>query len=179
MRVADYIMERLYAMGVHHLFFVPGSGCMHLTDALAKHTQLQGVSMHHEQAAAMAALSYAKYNMNFGACLVTTGCGGTNTFTGLLHAWQDNVPCMFIAGQAQQDHTVRNSHLPLRQFGRQEADILSLVEPITKYAVMIDNPMKTRYYFEKAVYMAKEGRPGPVWLDIPLDIQNALIMNPD
>lgn len=177
-RVADYLIEQVYDRGAKHIFFVPGTGCMHLTDALAKHKEVQAVSVHHEQAAAMAALSFAKYNQTLGACVVTTGCGGTNTMTGLLHAWQDSVPCVFISGQAQRSHTIRNSGLSLRQMGRQEADIIALVEPITKYAVMLNDPKEVAYHIEKAIYLAQEGRPGPVWIDVPLDIQNSLI-NPD
>lgn len=177
-RVVDYLMEYIYEHGAETVFFVPGTGCMHLTDALARCTKMEKVSTHHEQAAAMAALTYAQYRQTIGACVVTTGCGGTNTMTGLLHAWQDSIPCVFISGQAQRSHTVRNSGLPLRQMGRQEADIIALVEPITKYAVMLNDGSEAVSQIEKAVYMATEGRPGPVWIDVPLDIQNTLI-DPD
>ena len=177
-RVVDYIINKLYEEGVKHIFFVPGTGCMHLTDALAKLEDIQKISVHHEQAAAMAALTYAKYNETLGACVVTTGCGGTNTITGVLHAWQDNVPCVFVSGQAERNHTIRNSPVPLRQFGRQETDIVKLVEPITKYAVMINDPKDVIYELEKAIYFAQSGRKGPVWIDVPLDVQNSII-NPD
>lgn len=174
-RVVDYLMEYIVQKGAETIFFVPGTGCMHLTDALARNEQVEAISVHHEQAAAMAALTYAQHRQTIGACVVTTGCGGTNAMTGLLHAWQDSIPCVFISGQAQRSHTVRNSGLALRQMGRQEADIISLVEPITKYAVMLNDLETVVSEIERAVYMASEGRPGPVWIDVPLDIQNSLI----
>lgn len=174
-RVADYIVRRLNEEGVKHIFFIPGSGCMYLTDALARNKDVSAISMHHEQAAAMAALSYAKYNEKLGSCFVTTGCGGTNTITGVLHAWQDSVPCVFVSGQAEKCHTIRNSGLPLRQFGRQETDIVKIVESITKYSVMVNDPKDIVYQMDKAIYLAQNGRKGPVWIDVPLDVQNALI----
>ncbi|MFA5351399.1 MAG: thiamine pyrophosphate-binding protein, partial [Candidatus Omnitrophota bacterium] len=175
MRVSDYIVDFIYARGVKEIFMVTGGGMMFLSDSLACHPKLKGVFNHHEQASAMAAAAYAKYNGNLGAVMVTTGCGGTNTVTGLLNAWQDNTPCIFISGQSKRKETIRNSGLALRQFGVQEADIISIIKPITKYAVMINKPEEIAYHLEKAVYLAKTGRPGPVWLDIPLDVQGALI----
>src|SRR5699024_7431700 len=118
---------------------------------------------HHEQAAAMAAVGYAKYK-GIGCAYVTTGCGGTNAMTGVLNAWQDNTPCIFISGQCKRKETIRYRKLNIRQLGVQEADIVSVVQPITKYAVMIDDAEKALYEIQKAIYMAKEGRPGPVWL---------------
>lgn len=177
-RVVDYLIEYVARMGAETIFFVPGTGCMHLTDALARCDEVEAVSVHHEQAAAMAALTYAECRRTIGACVVTTGCGGTNTLTGLLHAWQDSIPCVFISGQAQRSHTVRNSGLALRQMGRQEADIISLVEPITKCAVMLNDVQTAVSEIEQAVYIATEGRPGPVWIDVPMDIQNSLV-DPD
>lgn len=174
MRMVDYLINRVYEAGAHHIFFVPGTGCMFLTDALARKKELTSVSVHHEQAAGMAALTYAKVNQTLGACVVTTGCGGTNAMTALLHAWQDNVPCIFISGQAARHQTVRNSNLPLRQMGRQEADIISLVEPITKYAVMINDTREIVSAIDKAIHEATTGRKGPVWIDIPMDIQNSV-----
>ena len=177
MRVVDYIAERLYKMGVKHVFFVPGFGCAYMTDALARHKELRGVSCHHEQAAAMAALSYAKYKSSLGACFVTTGCGGTNAITGLLHAYNDNVPCLFVSGQLEQKQTLAHFGLPLRQIGKQEADIIPLVRNLTKYAVTVTDPYDIAYHFDKAADLAQSGRPGPVWLDIPLDIQQGPIIN--
>ncbi len=122
MRVVDYLMEEVLRAGAEHVFFVPGTGCMFLTDALARNQEIQAVSVHHEQAAGMAAVSYAKYNNALGACVVTTGCGGTNAMTPLLDAWQDSVPCVFLSGQANRNQTVHNAEVPLRQMGRQEAE---------------------------------------------------------
>lgn len=174
-RVADYVMQRVYEEGIRHLFYVPGGQCVYLTDALRRHNELEGISMHHEQSVGMAALSYALYNENLGACLVTTGCAGTNTMTSLLHAWQDSIPCLFISGQQNYNQTIKASGLPLRQVGVQEADIETLVTPITKYAVTVENAEQIAYHMDKAIYLAREGRKGPVWIDIPLDIQNAMV----
>ena len=176
MRVADYIAERLYDQGVSHVFMVTGGGMMFLSDGVACHEHLEAVCTHHEQACAMAAVGYAKYTNEIGACYITTGCGGTNAMTGLLNAWQDNIPCVFISGQCKRKETVRNSDLPLRQFGVQEADIIALVEPMTKYAVMVNDPEKIAYHMDKAIYLAKNSRPGPVWLDVPLDVQGANVL---
>lgn len=174
-RVADYIMTRIQEMGVNHIFYVPGGQCVYLTDALRRNENIESISMHHEQAVAMAALSYAKYNGRLGACLVTTGCAGTNTITGVLHAWQDSVPMIVISGQQNKKQTISYSGLPLRQVGVQEADIVALVSPITKYAVMVTDSSDIAWHLDKALHLAMEGRKGPVWLDIPLDIQNAMV----
>ncbi|HBG78305.1 MAG TPA: hypothetical protein DDW84_05585 [Phycisphaerales bacterium] len=174
-RVADYIADFLYNQGVSHAFMVTGGGMMFLSDGIAAHPELKAVCPHHEQAAAMAAVAYAKYKSQFGACYVTTGCGGTNAITGLLNGFQDNIPCIFISGQSKRKETVRNSGLPLRQFGVQEADIIAVVQSLTKYAVMINDPVQIAYELEKAAFIANTGRPGPVWLDIPLDVQGAMV----
>lgn len=174
-RVADYVADYIYKLGVEDIFMVSGGGMMFLSDGVAKHPNLKVICNHHEQATAMAAVSYAKYREGFGVAYVTTGCGGTNTITGLLGAWQDNIPCIFISGQCKRKETIRNSGLHLRQFGVQEADIVAIVEPITKYAVMVNDPQKIAYHLDKAVHLAKSGRPGPVWLDIPLDVQGTVV----
>ncbi|HNW39846.1 MAG TPA: thiamine pyrophosphate-binding protein [Candidatus Omnitrophota bacterium] len=179
MKVSDYIVDFIYRQGVKEVFMVTGGGMMFLSDSVCCHPKLKAVFNHHEQASAMAAVAYAKYTGNLGAAMVTTGCGGTNTITGLLNSWQDSTPCIFISGQSKRKETVKNSGLGLRQFGVQEADIVSIVKPITKYAVMVNNPAQIAYHLEKAVYLAKSGRPGPVWLDIPLDVQGALISKKD
>jgi acetolactate synthase-1/2/3 large subunit len=152
-----------------------GGGMMFLSDGVARHPKLRAICNHHEQAAAMAAVSYAKYNENFGVAYVTTGCGGTNAITGLLNGWQDNIPCLFISGQSKRKETIQNSRLALRQFGVQEADIISIVKSITKYAVMVNDPQEIAYHLDKAAHLAKSGRPGPVWIDIPMDVQSAII----
>lgn len=174
-RLADYVMKRIAGEGVKHMFYVPGGQCVYLCDALRRTQEIEPISVHHEQTAAMAALSYSLYTNNFGACLVTTGCAGTNTMTGILHAWQDSIPCMVVSGQQKLNQTIEYSGLPLRQVGIQEADITGLVRPITKYAVMIKDASKIAYEMDKAIYLAREGRSGPVWIDIPLDIQNMMI----
>ena len=174
-RVADYIAEFIYKLGIKDVFMFVGGGMMFLADGIAKHPELQAISTHHEQAAAMAGISYAKYNEKIGVILITTGCGGTNSITGLLDAWQDNVPCLFISGQSKRSETIQNAKAKLRQFGVQEADIISIVDSITKYAIMINDPNQIAYHLEKSVYLAKSGRPGPVWLDVPLDVQAALV----
>lgn len=174
-RVADYIIERIYNEGVRSVFYVPGGQCVYLTDALRRKEDMHAVAVHHEQAAAMGALTYSLLSDNIGACLVTTGCAGTNTMTGLLHAWQDSIPCIFVSGQQNYDQTVHASGLPLRQVGVQEADIETIAKPITKYAVTIESENDVVYEIDKAIYYAREGRPGPVWIDVPLNIQNAMI----
>lgn len=174
-RVADYIADYIHDLGVKDVFMVSGGGMMFLSDGLAMKPEINVVCTHHEQAAAMAAVGYAKYTEGFGVAYITTGCGGTNAVTGLLDAWQDNVPCLFISGQCKRKETVRNSGLPLRQFGVQEVDIIAVVEPLTKYAVMVNDPEKIAWHLDKAVHQARTGRPGPVWLDIPMDVQGAAI----
>jgi len=171
-RVADYIMERLCLDGAKHIFMVTGRGVLFLSDAVAAHKELKGISLHHEQSAAYAAVAYAQYTGKPGACLVSTGCAGTNALTGVLNAWQDGVPCVFISGQNKLHETSRYTGIPLRTFGQQEADIISIVDSITKYAVMITDPKQIVYEMEKALYLAQTGRKGPVWIDVPLDIQN-------
>jgi len=146
-----------------------------LSDAVARHKELKGISVHHEQAGAFAATAYAQCTEKIGACLVSTGCAGTNAITGLLCAWQDAIPCVFVSGQNKLQETKRYSGIPLRTFGQQEADIIGIVEPITKYATMITNPNQIVYEMDKALYLASSGRKGPVWIDVPLDIQNMRI----
>ncbi len=174
-RVADYIIERLYDEGVQHIFMVTGRGILFLSDAVARHSGIKGISVHHEQAGAFAAVAYAHCTEKIGACLVSTGCAGTNAITGLLCAWQDAVPCVFVSGQNKLQETSRFSGIPLRTFGQQEADIIGIVEPITKYASMITDPKKIAFELDKAFYLATSGRKGPVWIDVPLDIQNMRI----
>ena len=175
LRVADYIIERLVETGISDVFMVTGRGILYLSDAVAKNSDIQGISVHHEQAGAYAAMAYAQMNENAGACLVSTGCGATNALTGVLCAWQDSVPCIFISGQNMLEETVRYTGLPIRTYGFQEADIISIVQPITKYAVMLTDASEVAYEIDKALYLMQHGRKGPVWIDVPLDIQNARI----
>lgn len=174
-RVADYIMKRIVEAGVKSLFYVPGGQCVYLMDALRRSEKMTGISTHHEQAAAMAAVGYAHYNNQLGACLVTTGCAGTNTMTGVLHAWQDSIPCIFISGQQNINQTTHASELLLRQIGVQEADIVKIMKPVTKYAVMLTDVNDVAYELDKAIYEATSGRKGPVWIDVPLEIQNSMV----
>lgn len=172
MRVCDIVADYIYREHITDVFMVSGGGLMFLTDGLACSGRLNKVCCHHEQAAAMAAVAYAKYK-GMGCAYVTTGCGGTNAVTGVLHAWQDHVPCIFISGQCKRKETLGYLNLPIRQVGVQEADIVSIVSPITKYAVMVERAEDILYHLEKAFYLARSGRPGPVWLDIPMDVQSA------
>ncbi len=175
MRVADYIADGLARLGVRDVFMVTGGGAMHLDDAIGQHHDLRPVFDHHEQACAIAAEGYARASGGIGAVCVTTGPGGTNTITGVLGQWHDSIPTLYLSGQVRLDTTVASTALPLRQLGDQEADIVRLVAPITKYAVSIIDPSTARYHFEKATWLATHGRPGPVWLDIPLNIQASQI----
>jgi acetolactate synthase-1/2/3 large subunit len=175
-RVTDYIANFIYEdLNIPEVFMLTGGGAMFLNDGVAKHEKLDVICNHHEQACAMGAVAYSKYTNKVGVAYVTTGCGGTNAVTGVLDAWQDSTQCLFISGQVKKKETCYNSNLPLRQFGVQEADIVSIVKSITKYAVMVNEPNEIAYHLEKAAFLAKNGRPGPVWIDIPLDVQGALI----
>lgn len=178
--VADYIASFVSdVLGVRDVFLVTGGGIMFLTDSLARNDRLNKVFTHHEQAAAMALEAYARATGDVGVGFFTTGPGATNALTGLVGAWQDSVPSMFIAGQVKRKETVHLSGIAgLRQFGVQEVDILPIVESVTKYAVMLDDPSRVRFELEKATAIARGGRPGPVWIDVPLDVQGALI-DPD
>jgi acetolactate synthase I/II/III large subunit len=175
MKVSDYVIKFCQDQGVKDIFMLAGGGSMHLVNAVGK-SGIRYVCNHHEQACAMAAEAYAKFKDDLGVALVTSGPAAINTLTGVAGAYMDSVPCLFISGQANRRQTVHNSKVRgLRQFGSQEIDIIPLVQPITKYAVMINEPERIRYHLEKAVHLAKSGRPGSVWLDIPLDVQGSLI----
>jgi acetolactate synthase-1/2/3 large subunit len=181
MRLADYVMHFVAQQGVKHVFLLTGGGAMHLNDALSHCSDLTFVCNHHEQAAAIAAENYAKASDNLGVVMVTTGPGGTNAITGVAGAWLDSTPMLVISGQVKRaDRMYRPDGTPLgvRQRGSQEVDIVSLVKPITKYAVTIEDPQSIRYHLEKAAHLARTGRPGPVWIDIPIDVQ-ATPVEPD
>jgi acetolactate synthase-1/2/3 large subunit len=169
MRVADYVFEFIARQGVGHVFFLPGGGAMHLNNALFRQPQLQAISMLHEQGAAIAAEGYARTSGRFGACLVTSGPGATNAMTGLAGAWFESTPVMYLSGQVKRADLKGNSGL--RQLGTQELDIVSVVTPISKYAVCVLDPQQIRYELEKALCVMMSGRKGPVWIDIPLDVQ--------
>lgn len=170
-RVADVVANILAREGIEHVFMVTGGGAMHLNDALGGHPELQYVSCHHEQACAMAADSYFRMSGRLACVNVTTGPGGTNAITGVYGAWTDSIGMVCISGQVKWETLVRSTDLPLRQLGDQEIDIVKMVEGITKYSVLITDAQTVRYHLEKAIYLAKSGRPGPVWLDIPINIQ--------
>lgn len=174
-RVADYVMQKLVEVGANKLFCVTGRGMLYLSDALAKCKDIEGVFVHHEQAGAYAAMAYSQISQKIGACMVSTGCASTNAITPILCAWQDDIPMIVISGQNKLNETTRYTRLPIRTYGQQEADIVSLVKPITKYATMIIKAEDIVFEMEKALYMALNGRKGPVWIDIPLDIQSAQI----
>lgn len=171
MKLSDFVWEQVSDTGVRHVFLLPGGGCMHLLDSLGRNPRLDYICNLHEQGCAVAAEAYGQYTNNLGVALVTTGPGGTNAITGVAAAWLDSTPCLFLSGQVKcADLTGSRG---VRQMGFQEIDIVSLVRPITKYAVTVLDPKEIRYHVEKAVYLARHGRPGPVWLDIPLDVQAA------
>ena len=174
MRVADYIFQTLADKGVKHVFLVTGGGAMHLNDALGKEPRIQYICNLHEQACAMAAEGYARIIGTPGVLNVTTGPGGTNALTGVAGAWLDSIPMLVISGQVKRATTIASCpELQLRQLGDQELNIVDVVRPITKYAQMVQDPAMIRYELEKAWHICQSGRPGPVWLDIPLDIQAA------
>lgn len=174
-RVADYIADMLVKNGIHHVFSVTGGGAMHLNDGLGHKEGLTCIYNHHEQACAIAAESYARINNQIAAVCVTTGPGGTNAITGVLGGWLDSIPMLILSGQVRYDTTVRSTGLNIRAYGDQEYDIVKMVSHITKYAWMVTDAADIRYCLEKALYLAKTGRPGPVWLDIPLNVQGAYI----
>jgi acetolactate synthase-1/2/3 large subunit len=172
-KLSDYVIQVIADHGVKHMFMVPGGGAMHLNDSLGKNPQVDFVCNNHEQASTIAAEAYARVTGRFGAALVTTGPGGTNAITGVAGAWLDSTPCIIISGQVKRADLATGRGL--RQLGVQEIDIVSIVTPITKYAVTIMEPASIRYHLEKALYLAQSGRPGPVWIDIPLDVQATMI----
>jgi acetolactate synthase-1/2/3 large subunit len=174
MKLSDYVLQFVADQGVKHVFLVTGGGAMHLNNSLAQETRLTPICNSHEQASAICAEGYAKATDNLGACMVTTGPGGTNAVTGVAGAWLDSTPVLYISGQVKRPDRMFDAQdrpLGMRQLGVQEVDIVSIVKPITKYAVTVLEPKDIRYHLEKAVYLALHGRPGPVWIDIPLDVQ--------
>lgn len=170
-RVADYIAQTLAQNGIRHVFMVTGGGAMHLNDAFGRCRDLAVVCCHHEQACAMAAESYFRLSNRVAAVNVTTGPGGTNAITGVYGAYVDSMAMIVVSGQVKWETLVRSTGLPLRQLGDQEVDIVRMVESITKYAVLVSDPKSIRYHLERALYLATYGRPGPVWLDIPINVQ--------
>jgi acetolactate synthase-1/2/3 large subunit len=172
-RVADYVIKFLESKGIHTAFTMSGGGSIFLCDALYQAKKMKYVCCHHEQAVSIAAESYSRSNLTPGVGIVTTGPGGTNTTTGVSCCWIDSIPAIFISGQVFTEQTI--SINGTRQTGVQESDIVSLVKPITKYSIMLKKAEDIKYHLEKAYHLCQVGRPGPVWIDIPADIQSTLI----
>jgi len=172
-KLSDYVMNVLVENGVRTLFLLPGGACMHLIDSVEKTAGLEFVACLHEQAAAFAAEASAEYGNTLGAALVTAGPGGTNAVTGVACAWLESAPTIFLSGQAKRADLI--STRGVRSMGQQEVDIISIVKPITKYAAQITDEKTIRFHLEKAIHLARTGRPGPVWLDLPLDVQAQMI----
>ena len=172
-KVSDFVAKRLVFHGVRHVFMITGGGAMHLNVSLGWESRLCCVYNHHEQASAIAAESYARLSGKMAAVSVTSGPGGINALNGVWGAHVDSIPMLVISGQVKYETTVRSTGLPLRQLGDQEFDISNAVSTMTKYAVMVTKPEDIQYHLDRAVYLALHGRPGPVWLDIPLNVQGA------
>ena len=178
-RVADHIANLLVNHQIHDLFSVTGGGAMHLNDAFGRNSSLNVIYNHHEQACAIAAESYARLTGNIAAVCVTSGPGGTNAITGVLGGWLDSIPMFIISGQVRYDTTVHSTGKPMRQLGDQEYEITKSIGAMTKYSTMVTDPLTIEYHVEKALFLAMHGRPGPVWLDVPLNIQSAMIETGD
>jgi acetolactate synthase-1/2/3 large subunit len=174
-RVADYMADFLAAHGITDVFTVTGGGAMHLNDAFGHHPALRCTYNHHEQACAMSAEGYTRSSGKLAAVCVTTGPGGTNALTGVLGGWLDSIPMFVISGQVKYSTTIKSTRVPLRQLGDQEFNITDCVKTMTKFTEMIWNPLDIAYFLEKCLFMATRGRPGPVWLDVPLNVQGAVV----
>ncbi|MDE7305804.1 MAG: thiamine pyrophosphate-binding protein, partial [Clostridia bacterium] len=171
-KVAKYISEFLVERGIKDCFLVTGGGAMHLDDALGHQDGLKCTFNHHEQACAIAAEAYTRATGKLAAVCVTSGPGGTNAITGVIGGWLDSIPMFIISGQVKRETTTWSCpDLGLRQLGDQEFDIIHSVSNMTKYAVMVTEPNEIAYHLEKALYLAQDGRGGPVWIDVPLDVQ--------
>jgi acetolactate synthase-1/2/3 large subunit len=172
-QLSDYVIEFLVKKGIKDIFLVSGGGIMYLLDSIGRNKKINYISNYHEQASATAAESYARFKNNIGACLVTTGPGGTNAITGVAGAWLDSIPMIVISGQVKRELIADYSKT--RQIGPQEINIIDMVKPITKYAVTVMKPEKIKYELEKCFHEAISERPGPTWINIPLDIQGSII----
>jgi len=172
-KLSDYVIKRLEETGTGHMFMLPGGGAMHLNDSLGNSKKIQYITCLHEQACSIAAEAYARVNNQIGLLMVTTGPGGTNALTGVAGAYLESTPMFVVSGQVKRADMINNQGI--RQQGMQELDIVSVVKPITKYVAEVDDPSMIRYHIEKALYEARSGKPGPVWLDIPLDVQATMI----
>lgn len=172
-KLSDYIVEFFEKKGFKTVFLISGGGCIHLIDSVGKSKKLRYICNHHEQACAIAAEAYARVTGRPGLCIVTTGPGGTNTITGVLGAWLDSIPMIIISGQVKRE--TMGAGVGLRNLGDQEINIVDIVAPMTKYAEVVMKPLDIRFHLEKALFLATSGRPGPVWLDIPLDVQGSFV----
>ncbi|MEG2037532.1 MAG: thiamine pyrophosphate-binding protein, partial [Ruthenibacterium sp.] len=172
-KVSDYITQFLVDNGIQDLFLISGGGMMHMLDSAGRQKGLNLVFNLNEQASGICADSYAQFTNHLGACMVTTGPGATNAVTGCAGAWVDSTPALFLSGQCRTEQM--GQLRGLRIYGAQEIAIVPMVTPITKYAVVVLKKEEIRYHLEKAVYLATHGRRGPVWLDVPLDIQGAQV----
>lgn len=173
MKLSDYVADFLVRQNIRHVFTVAGGACLHLIDSVGRNKGIDHICPHHEQAAAMAADAYSRATRNLGAAIATSGPGATNLITGIACAYYDSVPVLYITGQVASFRLKKD--MGVRQFGFQETDIVEMVRPITKYALMLTDPNLIRYELEKATYLAKAGRPGPVLIDIPDDLQRVMI----
>lgn len=171
-RVADYIVQRLVEVGIDTTFLITGRGILYLSDAIAKNEQIQPICVHHEQAAAFAAVGYAQQTNKLGCCVVSTGCASTNTLTGVLNAWQDGVSLVVISGQNKLNETVAFTGKNIRTYGSQEANLIPIVTPITKYATTLLHAEQIAEVMDRALWEATHGVKGPVWIDVPVDVQN-------
>jgi acetolactate synthase-1/2/3 large subunit len=175
-KVSDYIAKRLTEHGVKDVFMISGGGAMHLNDSIGKEKKLSYYCNHHEQASAIAAEGYSRATGKLAVVVVTSGPGGTNTLTGVIGEWLDSVPVLYISGQVKHETTIDScTEIELRQLGDQEINIVDIVKPITKFAVMVKEPKEIKKLLDKAINIATSGRPGPVWLDIPLNVQGAMV----
>ncbi|MBS6913877.1 MAG: thiamine pyrophosphate-binding protein [Clostridium sp.] len=174
-KVSNYIAQKLLEAGIKDVFMITGGGAMHLDDALGHQEGLNCIYNHHEQACAMAAEAYARIHGQIAAVCVTTGPGGINAMTGVAGGFMDSIPMFIVSGQVRYDTMSRSTDLHLRAMGDQEFDITASVANMTKYTEMITDPMRIRFCMEKALYLAYAGRPGPVWLDVPLNVQAAMV----
>lgn len=175
MRVADLIAELIADSGIEHVFMVTGGGAMHLNDALGREPRLTTVFTHHEQSCAMAAESYARLSGVPAAVNVTSGPGGINALNGVFGAYVDSIPLVVVSGQVKRETLITSFDLPLRQIGDQEVDIVAMASPVCKSATLLDDPDDTRFIVEQALWLARHGRPGPVWVDVPIDVQSATV----
>lgn len=174
-KLANYIANFFAAQNIRDVFTITGGGAMHLNDAFGHHNDLHCTYNHHEQACAIAAEAYARLTGNLALVCVTSGPGGTNAITGVMGGWLDSIPMFVVSGQVKFSTTIRSTDVPLRQLGDQEFNIVDCVACMTKYAVMVTDPNSISYHLERALFLATHGRPGPVWLDIPLNVQGAMI----